>query len=302
MDIVKVWLSAFRLKTLPLAFSCIIMGSVLAFKTGSFNLPVFLLALFTTLSLQVLSNLANDYGDAVKGTDNENRIGPPRAVQSGLISKENMKKGVVVFAIISLVSGLALLYISFEVININFIGFVFLGLLSIAAAIKYTVGKNAFGYMSLGDLFVFLFFGWLGVIGVYYLYTHSFNIYALLPATCVGLFSAGVLNLNNLRDIDNDKMSNKITIAVRFGNVNARIYHLILLVVAWLCQIVFVSIKGESAWEWLFILSFPIFLLNAKKVMNHKEAKELNPSLKQLALATFLFTILYSVGLLISYA
>ena len=302
MSTVKSWLNAFRLKTLPLAFSCIVMGSVLAFKENSFNLSIFLLALLTTLCLQVLSNLANDYGDAVKGTDNENRLGPVRAVQSGLISKESMFKGVIIASILSLVSGVLLLLVSFSSFDLQFILFLVLGILSIIAAIKYTVGKNAFGYMSLGDVFVFLFFGWLGVAGVYYLHIQDFNWIILLPATSIGLFSAGVLNLNNLRDIDNDRENNKITIAVRLGNNRARYYHLLLLVLAWFCHILYVISIGDSIWEWLFVLSIPLFILNVRKALTHKDPKELIPSLKQLALGTFIFTTLYALGVILSHA
>jgi len=278
------------------------MGSVLAFKENSFNLSIFLLALLTTLCLQVLSNLANDYGDAVKGTDNENRLGPVRAVQSGLISKESMFKGVIIASILSLVSGVLLLLVSFSSFDLQFILFLVLGILSIIAAIKYTVGKNAFGYMSLGDVFVFLFFGWLGVAGVYYLHIQDFNWIILLPATSIGLFSAGVLNLNNLRDIDNDRENNKITIAVRLGNNRARYYHLLLLVLAWFCHILYVISIGDSIWEWLFVLSIPLFILNVRKALTHKDPKELIPSLKQLALGTFIFTTLYALGVILSHA
>ncbi|MBD81617.1 MAG: 1,4-dihydroxy-2-naphthoate octaprenyltransferase [Crocinitomicaceae bacterium] len=302
MNKVKSWIEAFRLKTLPLAFSCIIMGSVVAYDFGYFRLEVLVMALITTLCLQVLSNLANDYGDAIKGTDNELRLGPRRAVQSGLISKSAMMKGVVLFAILSFISGSFLLYLSFQNFNLNLIVFLLLGCLSIAAAIKYTVGKNAYGYLSLGDLFVFLFFGWLGVSGVFFLHGETINALVFLPATCIGLMSVGVLNLNNLRDIVNDKENNKITVAVRLGSNRARYYHLVLLSLAWLAQIAYVLIKGNSSWAWLFLLSLPLFYLNGKKALLHSDPKELIPSLKQLALGTFLFTLLYSIGLLISYA
>ena len=264
--------------------------------------PVINFFTFTTLCLQVLSNLANDYGDAVKGTDNENRLGPVRAVQSGLISKESMFKGVIIASILSLVSGVLLLLVSFSSFDLQFILFLVLGILSIIAAIKYTVGKNAFGYMSLGDVFVFLFFGWLGVAGVYYLHIQDFNWIILLPATSIGLFSAGVLNLNNLRDIDNDRENNKITIAVRLGNNRARYYHLLLLVLAWFCHILYVISIGDSIWEWLFVLSIPLFILNVRKALTHKDPKELIPSLKQLALGTFIFTTLYALGVILSHA
>ena len=194
------------------------------------------------------------------------------------------------------------MYNSFSSISLPLIVFLLFGILSIVAAIKYTVGKNAFGYMSLGDLFVFLFFGWLGVLGVFYLHNHNFQMLIILPATTIGLFSAGVLNLNNLRDIDNDKENNKITIAVRLGSQKARKYHLILIILAWVSHLIYVFITAESYWEWLFVFSLPLFVLNAQKALNHKNPKELIPSLKQLALGTFIFTLLYALGIFISHA
>lgn len=300
MSTVKVWLEAFRLRTLPLALSCIFMGAFLAFYFGHFNALIFVLAILTTLFLQILSNVANDYGDAVKGTDNENRLGPPRAVQSGAISAQSMKNAVIIFAILSLLSGVTLLFVSFSGISIETVGLFLLGIGAIAAAIKYTVGEGAYGYRGLGDVFVLLFFGIIGVGGSYYLFSQELELIVLLPAFSIGLFSMGVLNLNNLRDIDNDRDSGKNTIIVVYGARFGRLYHLMLIVTAWICSIVFMVLEFNSIAQLLFLLSLPLFIANLKKVFTYQNPRELIPSLKQLAMGTFIFTLLFGIGLIIS--
>jgi len=186
------WINAFRLRTLPLAFSCIIMGSGLAMADGQFNLTVFTLALVTTLFLQILSNLANDYGDFVKGTDNEDRVGPDRTMQSGLITKHEMINAMWIIAFLCSVFGVWLIYEGTLGLDLKKAGlFAILGLTAMGAAVKYTMGKNPYGYAGLGDIFVFLFFGWLGVLGSYFLHTHSFQWNLLLPASTIGLFHNG---------------------------------------------------------------------------------------------------------------
>tara|TARA_B100001971_G_C18220346_1_gene556698 strand:+ start:913 stop:1557 length:645 start_codon:yes stop_codon:yes gene_type:complete len=202
------WINAFRLRTLPLAFSCIIMGSGLAMADGQFNLTIFILALITTLFLQILSNLANDYGDFVKGTDNEERVGPDRTMQAGLISKSEMIRIMWVIAILCSVFGVWLIYEGTLGLDLKKSGlFAILGLSAMGAAVKYTMGKNPYGYAGMGDIFVFLFFGWLGVLGSYFLHTHTLNWELILPASSIGLFTTAVLNINNMRDHVADKKS-----------------------------------------------------------------------------------------------
>lgn len=298
---VKPWISAFRLKTLPLAFACIITGGALAYSKGVFSWPVLGLTLFTTLCLQVLSNLANDYGDGVKGTDNENRLGPKRAVQSGEISIGQMKIGVIIAALISLVSGVSLIAYSFDSIDLKVLLFFVLGIASIAAAIKYTVGKSAYGYTGFGDLFVFIFFGLVGVIGSAYLHGNDFELAFFLPAIAIGQLSVGVLNLNNLRDIENDAACGKITLVVKMGKAKAIWYHLYLLFSSVIYLAVFVLLFTNGTYNWLFLLALPMLLLNAKTVVTHQQPQELIPSLKQLALTTFLFSLLIALGSVLSY-
>ena len=300
----KAWISAMRLRTLPLSFSVIIMGSAFAWlEPMTLNFPrtyayefswtIFVLTLVTTLFLQILSNLANDYGDAVKGTDNENRIGPERAIQSGAISAPEMKKGIIVSALLALVSGLFLLYVAFkEILDLQFLIFLILGLLSIAAAIKYTVGKGAYGYRALGDLFVFIFFGLVGVMGSYYLQAHAhFEWMIIFPATIMGLFCVMVLNLNNMRDRENDTAVGKRTVAVLLGFKGAKIYHYSLMFFAWIGPLyLFTDVRAYPAiLVWLPVII--IHTIHLIKVIQTKNPKDFDPQLKVVALSSFLFAL-----------
>ena len=205
----KAWLHAFRLRTLPLSLSCIGMAGFLAAAAGKFDLVLFLLCCITTIFLQVLSNLANDYGDSIHGADHAERKGPTRAVQSGAISLSQMRNAVILFSLLSLVSGVMLLLLSFGTDWLAIFFFFGLGLLSILAAIGYTVGKKPYGYIGLGDISVLIFFGLVGVMGSFYLFTHQISWLEVLPALSCGLFSIAVLNVNNIRDIDSDRMAGK---------------------------------------------------------------------------------------------
>jgi 1,4-dihydroxy-2-naphthoate octaprenyltransferase len=218
---VKAWISAFRLRTLPLALASIFLGSFIAAAHGAFDWLIFSLCVLTTLFLQILSNLANDYGDSIHGADGEHREGPSRAVQAGLISATQMKKAMTVFGVLSFITGVLLIYTAFQAqwwLALIFLG---LGLGAIYAAIRYTAGKNPYGYKGLGDLFVLLFFGLVGVGGSYFLYTQVLDWFILLPATGCGLLAVGVLNVNNIRDIKSDEVSGKRSIPVRIGRENA---------------------------------------------------------------------------------
>ena len=291
------WISAFRLRTLPLSLSSILMGSIIAYSQGKFTLSIAVLAITTTVFLQVLSNLANDYGDSKKGTDNDNRVGPKRAVQSGAISLREMKNGIIISSILSLLSGIALIYIGLKDYYLTYIvSFFGLGIASIAAAIKYTIGKNPYGYAGLGDLFVFLFFGIVGVIGTYFLHTHNFELILILPAASIGLLSASVLNMNNMRDIKNDAENNKKTLVVKMGIRKSKTYHTILIIGAIASFTAFLLLKESSYTFFICLIPLPIFMLNLKKVWSFKDSRELDPELKKLALSTFLLTLLFGIS------
>jgi len=294
---IKTWLSAFRLRTLPLAFSCIIMGSGLAYAADQFNLTVFVLALVTTLFLQILSNLANDYGDFVKGTDNDERVGPDRTLQSGLITKSEMINAMWIIAILCSVFGVWLIYEGTIGLDLKKAGlFAILGLTAMGAAIKYTMGKNPYGYAGLGDIFVFLFFGWLGVIGSYFLHTHSFHWELLLPASTIGLFTTAVLNINNMRDHEADAKSGKNTLVVRIGIEKAKVYHQSLIFGGLLLTIAFVFPSTNSL-HYLFIVTAPLFIWFVQSIKSRSDFQDFDPFLKKQAIATFLFSILFVVGL-----
>ena len=296
----KNWIQAFRLRTLPLALSNTIIGSCLAAADDKFRWSVFGLAALTTVLLQIMSNMANDYGDFVNGKDTAERIGPKRMVQSGEITPKTMLRGIIVIGILCAVSGASLILIGTTGMDItNLLIFGVLGLAAIAAAIKYTVGKNPYGYRGLGDIFVFIFFGLVGVIGTYFLHTQAFRIDLILPASAIGFLSVGVLNMNNMRDYEQDKKAGKRTIVVAMGEKNAAYYHLFLVVVAVVLTVIYTLLNYHSAWQWLFVLTFPLLFLNLKKVFTYKSALELYPELPRLSMASLVFALTFGLGLLI---
>jgi len=296
----KSWIQAFRLKTLPLALSNTIIGSCLAASDDGFRWSVFGLAALTTVLLQVMSNMANDYGDFVNGKDTAERIGPKRMVQSGEITPKIMLRGIIAIGILCVVSGLALILIGTAGMDItNLLIFGVLGLAAIAAAIKYTVGKNPYGYRGLGDIFVFIFFGLVGVIGTCFLHTQSFRWDILLPASAIGFLSTGVLNMNNMRDYDADKNAGKTTIVVTMGVKKAAYYHLFLVAGAVLLAVIYTLLNSHSVGQWLFVLSFPILFLNLKKVFTYKSALELYPELPRLSMASLVFAVTFGIGLIL---
>jgi 1,4-dihydroxy-2-naphthoate octaprenyltransferase len=299
---IKKWISAFRLKTLPLSFSCILVGNFLGFNSDYFSWTLLGLAILTTLFLQILSNLANDLGDAMKGVDNEFRIGPERAIQSGKITVDEMKIAVIVFSILSLISGLGLIFSAFNYSQAGWLLlFFFIGLAAIAAAIFYTVGKKPYGYRALGDLFVLVFFGWVGVLGSNFLQTKELLLLNLLPATSIGLMAVGVLNMNNIRDLKTDKSSGKITIPVLLGAQKAKIYHAMIIVLGLLCLLTYSLISFQNWWQYLYFLITIPFFINLKVVFENKDARLLNPELKRVALTTFFISLGFSISLVLRY-
>ncbi|HGN1313615.1 TPA: 1,4-dihydroxy-2-naphthoate polyprenyltransferase [Proteus mirabilis] len=294
----QAWLESLRPKTLPLGLIAIVTGSALAYWTGHFELPIALLAILTAGTLQILSNLANDYGDAVKGTDTEERLGPLRGMQKGVITPAQMKKSLIINVIISCVSGIALIIVACKKPE-DAIGFLVMGLLAIVAAITYTVGKRPYGYMGLGDISVLIFFGWLSVIGTYYLQANAFNIVTLLPATACGLLSVAVLNINNMRDLENDIQAGKNTLAVRLGASGSRIYHTCVIAIAIICLIVFTLIYMHRWTAWLFLLAVPMLLLHIKRVNADLSGEAMRPLLEHMVKAALLTNILFSLGLVL---
>lgn len=300
----KHWIEAARLRTLPLSVSGIIVGSMYALRptdnidtpTEVFSWKIFALAMLTTLGLQILSNFANDYGDGMKGTDNADRVGPQRAIQSGVISPAAMKRAIILTSGLTLIAAILLIYYAFRNTNIGYsLFFLVLGILAIASAIRYTVGNTAYGYRGFGDLFVFVFFGLVSTIGVNFLYSQEVEWLLVLPATAIGFLSVGVLNLNNMRDEASDKKSNKNTIVVKIGGAKAKKYHYFLIVSAMVLVLLFAVLSEYRLDQYLFVLAFIPLTKHLNTVYKNQEPRALDPELKKLALSTFALSILLAL-------
>jgi 1,4-dihydroxy-2-naphthoate octaprenyltransferase len=304
---VKSFIKAARLRTLPLSVSGIIVGSILGNQLR-YNHSVlndapsvllsstFWLAILTTMGFQILSNFANDYGDGIKGSD-KNRTGEARMVASGAITPMQMKTAMILTTIITLIMALLLIYVALGKENFGYsILFFGLGIISITAAIKYTVGNSAYGYSGFGDVFVFLFFGLLSVVGSYFLFTKHINIAIFLPGISIGMLSTAVLNLNNLRDREEDKKNNKNTLVVKFGSDKAKKYHYFLIIGALASALLYVFLDFKSLYQLIFLVSFVPLIKNIKTVAQNKVPAKLDSELKKVALSTFLFAVLFGIG------
>ncbi len=295
----RAWLESLRPRTLPLAFASIVVGASLAWWQSVFDPAVTLLALLTAGLLQILSNLANDYGDAEKGSDKPGRIGPLRGMQKGVITQQQMKVALIITVVLICLSGLALVSVACHSLT-DVLGFLLLGLLSIIAAITYTVGTRPYGYMGLGDISVLIFFGWLSVVGSWYLQSHSLTFSVFLPATASGLLATAVLNINNLRDIDSDRENGKNTLAVRLGPVLARRYHAGLLAGALLCLALFNLLWLHSLWGWLFVLAAPLLIRQARYVIRERDPVAIRPMLERTVKGALLTNLLFALGVVLS--
>ncbi len=295
----KHWIQAARLRTLPLSVSGIIVGSFYAMSQSMFNWKIVIFALSTTLGLQILSNFANDYGDGIKGTDNEDRVGPKRAIQSGVITPAAMKRALVITSILTLISAILLIYVAFKDHNLGFsLFYLGLGILAIASAIRYTVGNSAYGYRGYGDLFVFLFFGLVSTLGIYFMFAKEMDWFLLLPATAIGFLSVAVLNLNNMRDEASDRKSNKNTLVVKMGGEKAKVYHYFLVISAMILVLEFSYFKDFNIDQYIYVLAFIPLIKHLVTVYKNKNPKELDPELKKVALSTFALSVLLSLSLI----
>lgn len=294
---ITAWIKAARLRTLPLTVVCIGTGNVVASFFGSFSWGIFGLTLSTAFLLQVLSNFANDYGDFVKGTDNENRVGPQRAMQSGVITVSQMKRALWICAGLSLLSGIGLLVFALDSL-VEWMVFFMMGLFSIAAAIMYTVGKKAYGYNGLGDLMVFIFFGLVGVFGSYYLQSGTVEWTVFLPAASVGLFSAGVLNMNNLRDIVNDRNSGKNTLAVKLGQNKTKGYQAFLIIAGLVCTVLFFYINNIPTKIGMITPSLILFAIHLIAVFKEQKSEGFDKHLKICVLSTLIYGLNFAVAIL----
>ena len=301
----KHWIEAARLRTLPLSVSGIIVGSMYALAnptenvltpTEVFNWKLFVIAIVTTLGLQILSNFANDYGDGLKGTDNEDRVGPKRTIQSGLITPQAMKRAIVLTSVLTLLSAIYLIYLAFGAHNLGYsLFYLILGIVAIASAIRYTVGNSAYGYRGFGDVFVFVFFGLVSTLGVNFLYSKQLDAILFLPATAIGFLSVAVLNLNNMRDEASDRKSGKNTLVVKMGIENAKKYHYLLILGAMALVVLFAILSHFKFDQYLFLLAFVPLVKHINTVVKNQNSKLLDPELKKVALSTFALSILLAL-------
>jgi 1,4-dihydroxy-2-naphthoate octaprenyltransferase len=301
----KHWIEAARLRTLPLSVSGIIVGSMYALAnptddvltpTEVFNWKLFAFAILTTLGLQILSNFANDYGDGMKGTDNEDRVGPKRTIQSGVITPLAMKRAIILTSGLTLLSAIYLIYLAFGAHNLEYsLFYLILGIAAIASAIRYTVGNSAYGYRGFGDLFVFVFFGLVSTLGVNFLYSKQLDAVLFLPATAIGFLSVAVLNLNNMRDEASDRKSGKNTLVVKMGIENAKKYHYFLILAAMILVLLFAVISNFNFDQYLFLLAYLPLLKHIVTVYKNQNSKLLDPELKKVALSTFALSILLAL-------
>lgn len=295
----KHWVEAARVRTLPLSVSGIIVGSFYAMSQGMFNWNIVIFALLTTLGLQILSNFANDYGDGVKGTDNDDRVGPKRAIQSGVISPAEMKRAIVITSLITLLFAVLLIYFAFKGKYLVFsLIFLVLGILAISSAIRYTVGKSAYGYRGYGDVFVFVFFGMVSTFGVYFMFSKTLDLLLLLPATSIGFLSVGVLNLNNMRDEESDRKAGKNTIVVKNGGAWAKKYHFFLVISAMILVLIFAFLNDFHFDQYIFVVAYFPMISHLITVYKNKTPRLLDPELKKLAISTFLLAVLLALCLI----
>ena len=294
MQKVKYWIQAARIQTLPLSISGILVGSSFAYNINSFDNIIFFLSIITAISFQVLSNFANDYGDGILGTDNQ-RIGPDRVIASGKLSLKELKKGIVINVFISITFSYSLIKYSFKSDYFLILIFLILSISSIVAAIKYTMGKSPYGYHGLGHIFVFIFFGYVSVFGSFFLQTKIINYELFILAAIIGFLCVGVLNLNNIRDIENDSAMNKKTIPTRIGFSNAKIYQTFLILFS-IVLTALLTLKFKPSYNYIFVVIGILPLVyHLFKVRQAKNPIEFKPLLKQLAVSSFFYSIFMSI-------
>jgi 1,4-dihydroxy-2-naphthoate octaprenyltransferase len=296
----KPWIIAARLRTLPLAVSNILLGSFLAYNQGKFSIIILLLGLATAVFLQVLSNFANDYGDFINGADEKRISKYERVLQSGKISPKQMRWMLIILTLLTFVTGISLIIFAANALGTTaLLVFFGIGILCIIAAITYTIGKKPYGYIGMGDIAVFIFFGIVGVCGIYVLQTRQWDWHVLLPAASFGLLSVGVLNINNIRDLESDRISGKKTLVVRIGLEKAKIYHTWLILIAVILGIVSTLLDFHSAFQLLYLLTIPFFIMNVYRVRSSEYSGKLDDELRNLSLTAFFFSVSYGLGLIL---
>lgn len=296
MNKIPYYINSMRLRTLPLSLAGVCLGIMLAIADYKVNVWACVFIILTTICLQVLSNVSNELGDNLAGTDTDKRQGPQYSMGEGKLDKKDMKRMIFAFVGLSIVCGLLMIYFSFgTLLNIEAICLMMLGAAAIKAAMSYTLGKNPYGYRGLGDIYVFLFFGIVSVLGSYFVASHAFPTWIMaLPAVAIGAFSVAVLNVNNIRDMRTDEAT-RVTVALKLGLRNARIYQTCLIAAGWACMICFCLLRFFDPWHYLFVITLPLFILHLKGVWTRTD-KDLDPMLPMLVMGTFALALLCGFG------
>lgn len=284
-----------RLRTLPLSLAGISLGVM--FACGEHNIPwyVILLTLLTTVSLQILSNLSNELGDWLSGVDGEDRSGPQYSMQEGGLTEDDMRSCIRIMVLVCCIFGLGMIRASFKTIFcIESESLIVLGAAAIWAAMHYTLGEKPYGYRGLGDFFVFIFFGLVPVTGGYFVCAHAIEPTTLIPGAAIGLFSVGVLNVNNIRDMKTDA-ANRVTVPLKLGEHRAKIYHTILITGGWVLMLLFTILFTAGWTPYLYIITLPLYAKNLAGVWK-RSGRELDPMLPMLVITTFIFALLAGTG------
>ena len=295
----KAYITSLRLRTLPLSLAGVVLGSLLAASDGAFDGTVFVLVVVTAMALQILSNMANEIGDLDKGTDNDRRLGPIRGTQSGALSRREMARAMVTAGCVAVVAGVALVWVAFrDLLQWESVALLLAGAASVAAAVKYTLGRNAYGYHGLGDVFVFVFFGLVSVAGSYFAMAGRISWEVFLPAAAIGFLSMGVLNMNNIRDVENDAACGKRTLPVKFGVAWAKRYEFVIVLSAFLLMLVYTVLHPAGWAGYLFVLTLPLLCLHLARV-RRGEGRALDSQLRFISLSTLLLVLLSGFGQLL---
>ena len=290
---------SFRLRTLPLSLAGVILGAMLASSEFKVSVIVIVFLLLTTIFLQILSNLSNELGDVLNGTDTPDRQGPEYGIAEGGLSVNDMKRLISVIATLCALYGCAMIWTSFGTLfSLRSAGLLVLGALAIIAAMRYTLGPSPYGYKGLGDIAVFIFFGLVSVLGGFYVCAHTISSSLLaLPAAAVGLFSVGVLNVNNIRDMKTDS-ANRVTVAIRLGLRGSRIYQTVLIAAGWILLVVFAALYKPSPWHFLFLAVLLLHFIHLKGIWT-KTDRALDPMLPLLVMSTFILCFILGLSLML---
>ena len=286
-----------RLRTLPLSCAGVLLGILLAVADWKVDLLTAILIVLTTVCLQILSNLSNELGDVLRGTDTAERQGPQYGLNSGMMSIAEMKRLIGLFVGLCVVFGSAMTWRAFgTLLDLTPIMVLLLGAAAIAGAMKYTLGSNPYGYRAKGDIYVFIFFGLVSVLGAYFVCTRGMGLHwkLLLPAAGVGCFSVGVLNVNNIRDMKTDA-ANRVTVAIKLGVHKARIYQTLLIGLGWACMAAYCLLCWPSWWHWMWVITLPLYIKHLRGIWT-REDRALDSMLPLLVMSTFALCLLYGLG------